>query len=188
MKFFVILIMNAFAVSCTVLQKEKEYSNDWKLFSKLEVGKDNQEVVKRKLGMPEEVYTEQLEANEEQWNYMRNGTPKIRAFFVDKVLQFSSTSVWDGEAVADIPYLLKEFPGQWKVEQEPVTIPHAMPFLCYLVDESSGKRVEIHAYQKIVESIFRWNPKMPQKKNKNMNKYPDVDENRCAWLTELIKK
>jgi hypothetical protein len=187
MKLFLIGLICAVGMSCTNLQKDKDI-NDWEIFSRLEIGKDSQETIKRKFGVPDEIYAEQLGPNEEQWNYFRKKIPKIHMLFINGTLQSASIDVWSRDTLTDLTYLLSVFSGDWKVvKEEPVSV-HFMPFQCYLVDESSGKRIEIHAYKKIAESISRWNPQMPQKKSKKLKKYPDVDENRCAWLVEFIKK
>lgn len=97
-------------------------------------------------------------------------------------------SVWEDEVVADISYLLKELSGEWYIQPEEAKSSHYMPFLCYLVDGKKGKKIEVHAHKKIVESISEWNPDLPKEKRKSAKKLPDVDDGRCAWLGGMLRK
>lgn len=187
MKYSIVILVGIFLMSCSATQKQKEHLNDWSLFSQLEIGKDTQESVRAKLGDPTEIDSEYLKPNEVQWNYLRREVPKIGVFFIDGILQYSSMDVWEGEDIQILSYLLDKLPGKWKVEQEKPVSAHFMPFLCYLIDEKNGKKIEIHGYKKVVESIYRWDSKLPPKKVKSAKTYPDVDPNRCDWLKDFLK-
>ncbi len=61
----------------------------------------------------------------------------------------------DDTEMANIHVLLTKFNGKWKVEKEPVTLVDAMPYMCYLFDDSLGKGIEINGYKKIAEVVHR---------------------------------
>lgn len=188
MRLLLIGLVWSLATSCISPLKENKFTSDWNQLSRLKINKDTQEDVKLELGTPDEVYTEQLGPNEEQWNYVRDGVPKIRLLFINKILQSFSTSIWNQEPLTSLELLLKEFSGSWQIVKEEPISPHYMPFHCYLVDELSGKKIQIHAYKKIAVSISKWNPNIPQVKSQKGKKYADVDENRCSWLKLFLKE
>ncbi len=195
MRYILLTMLSIFLISCSILEKNNNYKKDWDLFLETEIGKDSSEIIVKRFGKPDEVdnrltLPEHMEANEEQWSYMRSGTPKIGVYFNNGILEAISMDVWDGEEVIVLANLLNKFHGKWRVEQEPVTIPHAMPFLCYMIDDSSGKQIEIHGYKKIVESISKFSLRVLKERKKYRKKskaYPDVDPNRCDWLAEYLK-
>lgn len=188
MKFILAFALLICVTSCSVFQKEDKPIEDWNLFSQIEIRKDTLESVREKFGNPDEIETEYMGPKEIQWNYMRDGIPKILTYFKNGILESISMDVWnDKEPMSNLSYLLDKFPGKWKVEKEPVTHPHVMPFLCYLIDESQGKRIEIHSNKKIVESISKRSPELLKNRKKNNDKYPDVDPNRCDWLKDFLK-
>lgn len=194
MKIIIALILLTFVVSCSVFQKEEEYLSDWSLFSQLEISKDTFESVEKKFGSPDKIITEDMNEyigpKEVQWNYNRKGVSKILTYFKEGMLESASMDVWEGEDVLVLAHLLDRFPGKWKVEKEPVTISHAMPSKCYLVDEPQGKEIEIDGYKKTVESISKRNPKISQEEwrgAKKLKTYSGWEHDHCAWLKDFLK-
>ena len=189
MKILLTLILLSI-INCSIPQKKEKYFGDWNLFSQIEINKDTQESIRKKLGKPDEIKMEHVAENEAQWNYFRNGVPKIWIYFKNDVVRSVSMSVWEEEDVQVLTYLLKNFQGQWRVEKEPVTNPHAMPSQCYLIDEKQGREIEIDSYKKSVESILSQDAKL-FKKNKSEQKkiktYKGWDYDHCAWLKDFLK-
>jgi len=150
-------------VSCTTTPMNNKGKRWWEDFSRIETSRDTKESVQEKLGPPadkSESIDKKLNKKIERWTYNQDNIPKFFAVFVDGTLRSISMNVWEGEKESNLKELLPKFSGNWKVIPDPVTNPHVMPTMCHLVDEDSGKKIEIHGHKMVVEFVSKWVPKM----------------------------
>lgn len=150
-------------VSCATNSMKNKESRSWEDFSHLEVSTDTRERVRKKLGPAVETSEntdKNLDKKIERWIYTKNGVPKFFAVFMDGILQSTSMSVWESEEESNLKLLLAKFAGNWKVILEPQVNPHALPTMCYLVDEENGRKIKIHGHKMVVGLVSKWAPKM----------------------------
>ena len=150
-----LLTMTFLIGSCGTMMKHNISHFNLKDFGQLKVGLDTEKTVKNKLGTPDEKSTR---GNSKYWAYNLRKVPKLELFFDKGVLTMVVWGIWDSDPETSIAYFLSNVKGNWRVIKEPVTNPHALPFMCYLEDLNLGKRVYIHGHKKIVEELSKWKP------------------------------
>ena len=177
-----------FCFCCTTTSMKNKEDRGWQDFSRLDVDLDTQQSVREKLGSPTEVserIDKKLNKKIEQWVYKKDNSPKFFAVFVDGVLRSTFMSVWESEKESNLNELLSKFSGDWKVIPEPITNPHAMPTMCYLVDEDNGRRIKVHGHKMVVEFVSKWAPKILITKDLSKPKRPEFCiADVCAKVSE----
>lgn len=119
------------------------------------------------------------------------------------VLKSVHWSIWDEDDEFNVGVLLSKVNANFKIIKEPVTNPHRMPSMCYLVDNNTGISIKVSTPKHSAESISFWEPSSMKGKKWFDDSTPEFcianhcsrvtdpgawKYNHCEWLEKLISK
>lgn len=124
------------------------------------MGNEVKSSILTKLGKPSEKLSIEKRItgieNSEVWDYESEAFNRLSVIFVENMADTITWNIRENEKEGQLRFLLTKLEANWKVVHDSVSNPHAMPNMCFLIDESKGIKIEINAYREIVESVTKW--------------------------------
>lgn len=206
MKVFIYLIPICLSLGCaTVAPKDKFKFSDVRSYQ-LKVLTQSDFI--KKLGQPDkkEHLPEGIDSFKkpiDYWEYESKGALRLHLTFFEEKLISVAYDIYEKDPEYNLAILLKKLDGNFKVIKEPARNPHAMPSMCYLVDEKKGVSVLVSAVKRAPEVVSFWLPELVKNPKwfddstpefciaGHCSRVTDPDAwkyNHCEWLEKLIVK
>ncbi len=205
MKKLFYFFMLTFLLSCSGLSTKDEFTFDKIISVKPNIANRNR--IQAKFGPPDEreILSPKKTTHKvpvEYWGYKKRGFTRLHLTFSKEKLQSISYDIFENDSEFNLKSLLIKLKADFKVIKEPVRNPHAMPTMCYLIDNSKGISVLVNSYKQAPTLVSFWIPGTKKDKEwfdystpefciadhcSKVTNHTKSQYNQCEWLEKLLK-